>query len=34
VEYIPYEKSVMEYETVKRTEQIPYERKVVEYETV
>jgi hypothetical protein len=34
VEYIPYEKSITEYETVYRTEYVPKEKKVTDYYAV
>lgn len=34
VEYIPYEKSVLEYEAVQRTEYIPREKKITDYYTI
>lgn len=34
IEYIPYEKSYMEYEQVMKTEYIPKERKVTDYYAV
>jgi len=34
IEYVPYEKSVIEYEAVQRTEYVPREKKVVEHYAV
>lgn len=34
IEYVPYEKTIIEYEQVERKERIPKERTIIEYEEV
>jgi Epiplasmin protein len=34
IEYIPYEKSMIEYEAVQRTEYVPKEKRVTDYYAV
>jgi len=34
IEYVPYEKSIIEYEAIQRTEYVPKEKKVTDYYAV